>query len=171
MKWLPNWPGSYGQRFLKYRDRLFTFLDYDGVPWHNNNAEHAIKHFAKYRRLTNGQVTANGLQPYLVLLSIYQTCVYKKVSFLDFLLSGEKDVDAFVEARRKRRRPGVPRPNSKPAAGVAGTQAGPGAGREDLPRQAGAWAGVAPRPGEPAEGLGVGLGPRHRSAHLRAGGP
>ena len=23
--------------------RLFTFLDYDGVPWNNNNAEHAIK--------------------------------------------------------------------------------------------------------------------------------
>ena len=52
---------GYRQRFLKYRDRLFTFLDHDGVPWHNNNAEHAIKHFAKYRMITNGRVTANGL--------------------------------------------------------------------------------------------------------------
>src|SRR5262249_637426 len=94
---------SYRQRFLKYRDKLFTFLDYDGVPWHNNNAEHAIKYFAKYRMVTNGRVTANGLQPYLVLLSIYQTCVYKNVSFLRFLLSGEEDMAAFAENRRRRR--------------------------------------------------------------------
>jgi hypothetical protein len=94
---------KYRQRFLKYQDKLFTFLDHDGVPWHNNNAEHAIKHFAKYRMVTNGRVTANGLQPYLILLSIYQTCVYKKVNFLRFLLSGEQDVDAFAAASRRRR--------------------------------------------------------------------
>jgi hypothetical protein len=80
------------QRLLKYRVKLFTFLNHDGVPWHNNNAEHAIKHFAKYRMIANGHVTANGLQPYLVLLSLYQSCVYQKVSFLRFLLSGQKDL-------------------------------------------------------------------------------
>src|SRR5205807_4169604 len=94
---------GYRQRFQKYKDKLFTFLDHDGVPWHNNNAEHAIKHFAKYRMITNGKVTANGLQPYLVLLSIYQTCVYKNVNFLRFLLSGEEDVSGFAENRRWRR--------------------------------------------------------------------
>jgi Transposase IS66 family len=31
------------QRILRYQDKLFTFLKYDGVPWNNNNAEHAIK--------------------------------------------------------------------------------------------------------------------------------
>jgi hypothetical protein len=95
---------KYRKRFLKYRDKLFTFLDYHGVPWNNNNAEHAVKHFAKYRRITNGQMTARGLQSYLVLLSIYQTCVYKDVSFLRFLLSGEKDVDTFAEANSRHRR-------------------------------------------------------------------
>jgi hypothetical protein len=30
------------ERFRKNRERLFTFLDYDNVPWNNNNAEHAI---------------------------------------------------------------------------------------------------------------------------------
>src|SRR5262249_52950527 len=39
----------------------------------------------------------------LVLLSLYQTCRYKGVSFLRFLLSGEQDIDAFVQARRRRR--------------------------------------------------------------------
>jgi hypothetical protein len=52
--------------------------------------------------ISNGRMTANGLQPYLLLLSIYQTWVYKKVNFLRFLLSGEEDVDVFVEATRKR---------------------------------------------------------------------
>ena len=106
---------KYRKRFLKYRDKLFTFLDYDGVPWNNNNAEHAVKHFAKYRRISNGQMTANGLQPYLILLSIYQTCVYKGVSFLRFLLSGEKDVDAFAEANSRHRRASALLPDSSEA--------------------------------------------------------
>jgi hypothetical protein len=106
---------KYRKRFLKFRDKLFTFLDYDGVPWNNNNAEHAVKHFAKYRMISNGRMTANGLQPYLVLLSIYQTCVYKGVSFLRFLLSGEKDVDAFVEKTSRHRRANANLPASPEA--------------------------------------------------------
>ena len=31
----------------------------------------------------------------LVLLSIYQSCEYRGISFLDFLLSGETDIKAF----------------------------------------------------------------------------
>lgn len=31
------------QRFEKNRDRLFTFLSHDGIPWNNNNAEHAVR--------------------------------------------------------------------------------------------------------------------------------
>jgi hypothetical protein len=47
-----------------------------------------------------------GLADYLVLLSLYQTCRYRGMSFLKFLLSRERDVDAFCEhPRRKRRRP------------------------------------------------------------------
>jgi len=33
------------KRIEKNRDKLFTFLDYDGVPWNNNNAEHAVRAF------------------------------------------------------------------------------------------------------------------------------
>jgi len=28
-------------RLDKDRDKLFTFLSRDGIPWNNNNAEHA----------------------------------------------------------------------------------------------------------------------------------
>jgi uncharacterized protein (TIGR03067 family) len=49
-----------------------------------------------------------GLEDYLVLLSLYQTCRYKGVSFLKFLLSKERDLDAFCQRpRRKRRLPAI----------------------------------------------------------------
>lgn len=96
---------SYQKRLLKNEGKLFTFLDHDGIPW-NNNAEHAVKSFAYYRQSTDGKVREARLSEYLVLLSIYQTCKYRGVSFLKFLLSGEQDVEAFCQPRReKRQRP------------------------------------------------------------------
>jgi hypothetical protein len=85
------------KRITRYRGKLFTFLDYNGIPWNNNNAEHAVKHFAKYRRLANGRLSERGLKDYLTLLSIFETCRYKAVSFLGFLLSKERDIDSFAE--------------------------------------------------------------------------
>jgi len=93
------------ERLLKYQDKLFTFIRYDGVPWNNNNAENAIKRFAYYREDTVGTMKEAGLSDYLVLLSICHTCRYKGVSFLKFLLSREKDVDVFCEGKRTKRRP------------------------------------------------------------------
>lgn len=84
-------------RLEKNRHCLFTFLDFDGVPWNNNNAEHAIKSFALLRRDFNGVTTEKGIRDYLVLLSVYETCKFKGVSFLDFLCSGEKDIDYFAD--------------------------------------------------------------------------
>jgi hypothetical protein len=91
---------GYVRRFDKNRDRLFTFLDHDGVPWNNNNAEHAIKAFARLRNVIGGTSTAKGLREYLILLSVSETCKCKGVRFLDFLLSQESDVDTFVAHHR-----------------------------------------------------------------------
>jgi Transposase IS66 family len=88
---------KYQWRFKKYQDRLFTFLNHDDVPWNNNNAEHAIKGFAAYRNITDGLFTENGIKQYLTLFSIYQTCTYKGVDFLRFMLSRETDIDQFCE--------------------------------------------------------------------------
>ena len=99
---------GYQKRLLKYRNKLFTFLSHDGVPWNNNNAEHAVKSFASYRQMADGQFSETGLNEYLVLLSVYQTCKYKGVSFLKFLLSREKDIDTYRQgAGRSRVRPTV----------------------------------------------------------------
>lgn len=92
-------------RLLKYQDKLFTFLDHDGVPWNNNNAENAIRRFSYYRADTVGLMTESTLNDYLVMLSLYQTCRCKGVSFLRFLLSREQDVDAFCRHRRRGHRP------------------------------------------------------------------
>ena len=97
---------AYRNRLLKYQDKLFTFLNHDGVPWNNNNAEHAVKKFADYREMVDGQFSEAGLKEYLVLLSIYMTCKYKRISFLRFLLSREKDIDAFRRNKSLR----TPRP-------------------------------------------------------------
>lgn len=78
---------KYQKRFEKYGARLFTFLDYDGVPWNNNNVEHAIKAFAKYRRFADGRLTEKSINDYLVLLSVFQTCEYRNIDVLQFLLS------------------------------------------------------------------------------------
>jgi hypothetical protein len=91
-------------RMLKYRDKLFTFIEHVGVPWNNNNAENAVKRFAYYREDTTGMLKESGLSDYLVLLSIFQTCRYKGVSFLKFLVSGLKDINTFCEGKRSRRR-------------------------------------------------------------------
>jgi hypothetical protein len=96
-------------RFERNRRKLFTFLEYDGVPWNNNNAEHAMKAFARLRDVIEGMSNEKGLKEYLVLLSICQTCHYQGLDFLDFLRSGEKDIHAFAESRggRKRKTPPI----------------------------------------------------------------
>jgi hypothetical protein len=95
-------------RMIKNRDKLFTFIYYDGVPWNNNTPENAIRRFAYYRDSTPGRFKEAGLKEYLVLLSLCQTCHYKDVSFLRFLLSKERDIDAFRQhPRRKSRAPSI----------------------------------------------------------------
>ena len=84
------------KRFEKYHDKLFTFISYDGIPWNNNNAEHTIKAFAMLRKVIGGKSSDKGIREYLILFSICETCKYKGVSFLEFLRSGEKDIDFFI---------------------------------------------------------------------------
>jgi hypothetical protein len=92
-------------RFEKNRDKLFTFLKFDGIPWNNNNAEHAIKAFAQLREFIESGATEKGIREYLILLSVCQTCKYSGLDFLDFLRSGETDTHAFAESQRRGRRP------------------------------------------------------------------
>jgi hypothetical protein len=95
------------ERLQKNRTKLFTFLDFDDVPWNNNNAEHAVKAFVSLRRVIDGSTTEEGLRDYLILLSLCETCKYKNVDFLHFLRSGSKDIDDFEISQQKRRMRGA----------------------------------------------------------------
>jgi hypothetical protein len=92
------------ERFIKNRDKLFTFLNHDGIPWNNNNAEHAVKPFAMLRNIIKGITNEKGLREYLILLSICETCKYRGLDFLDFMRSGEINIDAFAASRQRHRR-------------------------------------------------------------------
>jgi hypothetical protein len=95
-------------RLLKYQEKLFTFIEHDGVSWNNNVAEHAIKRFALYRRDTVKSLEETGIRDYLTLLSICHTCRIRGVSFLQFLLSRERDLDLFCsKSHRHTQRKGM----------------------------------------------------------------
>jgi len=94
---------KYQNRFIRYQSSLFTFLEYDGIPWHNNSAERAIRHIAK-QRVISTRFSENTLKNYLVLLGIRQTCRFQGKSFFKFLFSGETNLDKFEAHKRKRHR-------------------------------------------------------------------
>ncbi|MEW6584852.1 MAG: TM0106 family RecB-like putative nuclease [Nitrospirota bacterium] len=71
------------------------------------NAEHAIKAFARLQKIVSGLSNKRGIDEYLTLLSVAETCEYQGLDFLDFLRSGEKDIHAFSETKRRRRRGNV----------------------------------------------------------------
>ena len=75
---------------------MFTFLDHDGVPWNNNNAEHAIRRFAKYRRDAANRFSVRTLDEHLVLASVFETCEFNNVNMLQFLLSKEASLKALL---------------------------------------------------------------------------
>ena len=93
---------KYQKRFHKSGSKMFTFLDHDGVPWNNNNAEHAIKRFAKHRRDANGKFTETSLTEYLILASVLETCEFNNVNVLDFLLSKETTLNGLFKLAGRR---------------------------------------------------------------------
>jgi hypothetical protein len=89
----------YRKRFERYKESLFSFIDNDGVPWHNNTAERALRHLAVQRKIS-GSFSEKGATNYLRLLAIAQTCRFQGKSFLGFLLSESTNVDEYRERSR-----------------------------------------------------------------------
>jgi hypothetical protein len=93
---------TYQKRFVRYQESLFVFLTADGIPWHNNTAERAIRSFAIQRDISKSPFQDTTTHHYLVLLGIRQTCRFQGKSFFKFLLSGETDLERFETSKRKR---------------------------------------------------------------------
>jgi hypothetical protein len=60
------------------------------------NSAFWVQHRVRDSRVIEAYSTETGIRDYLVLLSIYQTCEYRGIDFLQFLRSGEKRVDDYV---------------------------------------------------------------------------
>lgn len=88
---------KYQKRFLRYKESLFVFTQYDNIPWNNNTGERAIRHLAVQRKIS-GYFYESITSQYLLLLGIMQTCRFQEKSLLKFLLSKETDIDKFTEA-------------------------------------------------------------------------
>ena len=78
---------QYQTRIKKNQNTLFEFLRYDNVSWNNSNAEHAIKILASHANKNINTFRKSRIDEYLKIMSIYQSCEYKNISFLKFLLS------------------------------------------------------------------------------------
>jgi len=78
---------QYQTRLNKNRNNLFEFLNHDNVGWNNSNAEHAIKILALHTNKDLNAFRKTRIDDYLKIMSIYQSCEYKNISFLKFLLS------------------------------------------------------------------------------------
>jgi hypothetical protein len=89
----------YRKRFVRYKESLFSFLENDGVPWHNNAAERTLRHLAVQRKIS-GAFSEKGARDYLRLLSIAQTCRFQRKSFLGFLLSKSTSVNEYRDRSR-----------------------------------------------------------------------
>jgi hypothetical protein len=87
---------KYMKRIKRHGAKMFTFIDYDGVPWNNNNAEHAIKRFVKYRRENDGRYSEKTIKTYLLLASVFETCEFNNVNVLKFLLSKDQSLESLL---------------------------------------------------------------------------
>ncbi|MGK7915834.1 MAG: IS66 family transposase, partial [Prochloraceae cyanobacterium] len=92
---------KYQKRFIRYRESLFTFLKHDGILWHNNPAEWAIRPIAKQRSISSS-FSSSIAEAYLILLGIRQTCRSQGKSFFKFLFSGQKNLDLFEVRKQKK---------------------------------------------------------------------
>ena len=93
---------TYQKRFRRYRSSMFAFLEQDEIPWNNNMAERANRHLAVQRKIS-GTFYEHLARQYLLLLGLAQTCRFQEKSLLNFLLSGEKDIDQFMTIKRARK--------------------------------------------------------------------
>jgi len=64
---------------------LFTFVEREGVPWHNNDAERAIRPGVLARKISGGRRTWKGAEVYQVLLSLTETSKKRGMNFISYV--------------------------------------------------------------------------------------
>ena len=73
--------------FYEHWDKLFTFLEYEGVEPTNNFPERSLRLFVLIRKITYGNRSAKGEIALARLLTVTQTCKLQQRPVLDYLLT------------------------------------------------------------------------------------
>ena len=68
-------------------DRLFTFLEHEGVEPTNNVSERALRLFVLIRKITYGNRSSKGEVALARLLTVTQTCKLQQRPLLSYLLT------------------------------------------------------------------------------------
>ena len=75
--WIAQWANPHAtrlaKRLLKYGEYLLTFVEFEGVPANNNQAEREIRPAVLMRKASYGNMSDRGAQTRAVLMTIYRT--------------------------------------------------------------------------------------------------
>ena len=65
---------------------FFTFLKHGDVPWHNNDAENAIRQGVLHRKVSGGRRTWKAAVSLECILSVYRTSLKIGINFTELIL-------------------------------------------------------------------------------------
>lgn len=75
-----------GNELRTRQHMLFTFVRVPNIPWHNNEAERAIRQGVYHRKISGGRQTWKGAARFSTLLSVFETCKKTGENFIDLVL-------------------------------------------------------------------------------------
>jgi len=78
---------NFARAAYEHWDKLFTFLEYEGVEPTNNFSERALRLFVLIRKITYGNRSAKGEVALARLLTVTQTCKLQQRPLLGYLLN------------------------------------------------------------------------------------
>lgn len=84
-KWVDPDAIRISKELRKRQNMLLTFMLHEDVPWHNNDAERAIRQGVLHRKISGGRRTWIGAEVFGVLISIYETSKKKKKRFMEMV--------------------------------------------------------------------------------------
>ena len=73
------------KRFRKHQEKIFFFMGYKNVPFHNNSSEQAIRNAKIHKKISGGFRSEAGAERHAVILSVIETCKKRDLNVLDSL--------------------------------------------------------------------------------------
>ena len=77
--------GNLARALYEHNERLFTFLEHEGVEPTNNSAERALRTGVQWRKICFGNRSATGELATARLLTVTGTCKLQKLDVLAYL--------------------------------------------------------------------------------------